>query len=191
MKMNKGKIIIISGPSGVGKGTICKKLLENQKFNLVTSISMTTRKKRNNEIDGINYFFVSENEFKKNIEDKMLLEYAKFVGNYYGTPKKYCDEQLLKGKNILLEIEVLGAMQVMKNAKNIISIFILPPSIEELMNRIVNRNTESVENINKRIQQAQKEIECSSKYNYRVINDKLNDAIDIIENILNRELKNE
>ena len=132
--MKKGLLIILSGPSGVGKGTIRKKIFKNKKLNLVYSISMTTRKPRKKEIPNVDYYFVSEDIFKENIKNDNFLEYCQFVGNYYGTPKDKVEQWIDNGKNVLLEIEINGANQVLSKVKgdNIVSIFLLPPSLEEL-----------------------------------------------------------
>ena len=139
----KGLLIILSGPSGVGKETVRNRLMKIKKFELVYSISMTTRGPRNQEIDGVNYYFVSQEEFKRNIENDNFLEYAKFVGNYYGTPKDKVEQMRNEGHNVLLEIEINGAKQVMSNVKDeaVISFFLMPPSLEALEARIRKRKT--------------------------------------------------
>jgi len=171
--MKKGLLIILSGPSGVGKGTIREYLFKNKSINLVFSISMTTRKPRNGEINGVDYFFVSEEDFIKSINEDKLLEYTKFVNNYYGTPKEYIEKRRNEGKNVLLEIETNGAKQVMNKFKGNgeISIFLAPPSFEELEKRIRGRRTESEEVIQERLKKAKLEMNCEGKYNYVVIND--------------------
>lgn len=128
----KGFLIIFSGPSGVGKGTICQELFKYEKLNLAYSVSMTTRAKRQDEVEGVNYFFVDRPTFETAIKNDELLEYAEFVGNYYGTPKSYCIEQINNGKNVLLEIEVQGATQVLQKVTDAVSFFLIPPSLEEL-----------------------------------------------------------
>lgn len=132
-------LIILSGPSGVGKGTVREELFKDDSLNLAYSISMTTRKPRPNERDGIDYFFVEEEEFKKKVSEGKLLEWAQFVGNYYGTPKDYVDQLLSEGKNVVLEIEVQGALQVMERCPDATTIFIVPPSMEELERRTRGR----------------------------------------------------
>ena len=132
--MKRGLLIILSGPSGVGKGTVREQLFKEESLNLAYSISMTTRYKRPGEKEGIDYFFVDVDTFKKKIEQGELLEYAQFVGNYYGTPKAYVDQLLDEGKNVVLEIEVQGALQVMKKVPDALTIFLVPPSMEELEN---------------------------------------------------------
>ena len=136
--MKRGLLIILSGPSGVGKGTVREQLFKEESLNLAYSISMTTRYKRPGEREGIDYFFVDVDTFKKKIEQGELLEYAQFVGNYYGTPKAYVDQLLDEGKNVVLEIEVQGALQVMKKVPDALTIFLVPPSMEELENVFVD-----------------------------------------------------
>ncbi len=184
-----GKLVIISGPSGVGKGTICKEILKNKDLKLILSVSMTTRKKRKDEIEGKNYFFVTKDKFKKNIIENKLLEYTKFIDNYYGTPKKYCFEKILNGNNILLEIEIDGATQIMKKINdNIVSIFLVPPNIEELEKRIRERGSESEEIIQKRLKKASLEMKLTNKYKYVVVNTSLKQTINEITLILKGEL---
>ncbi|HBP43260.1 MAG TPA: guanylate kinase [Clostridiales bacterium] len=171
--MNKGLLIILSGPSEVGKGTVVKELMKDKTLNLSYSISMTTRAPRNGEVDGREYFFISKEGFEKKIEQGELLEFAEFVNNYYGTPKAYVEQMLDSGHNILLEIETKGAQQVMEKMKgnNVISIFLLPPSLYDLELRIRNRRTESDEVIKERLDKANKELQLKSLYDYNVIND--------------------
>ncbi len=179
-----GKIILLSGPSGVGKGSIAKELLSNKSLRLALSISMTTREIRHNEENNKNYFFVSKKEFKNNIKNHKLLEYAKFIGNYYGTPKKYCEEQIKKGRDILLEIELKGAMQVMENTSDYISFFILPPNLLELKKRLISRNTDSPNLIKKRIKKAKKEMKLKDKYDYIIVNNDIKKSAELITEIL-------
>lgn len=183
---NKGVLIVISGPSGAGKGTICKALLEKNK-DLYLSISATTRAPRKGEEDGVNYYFLNKEEFKKKIEEDDFLEYAEVYGNYYGTPKSKVNEMLKEGKNVILEIDIQGALQVKENCNDGIFIFILPPSMEELKNRIINRGSETPESLIERFNSAYKEINYISKYNYGVINDTVKEAVEKIENILAAE----
>lgn len=191
MKFKKlGKIILISGPSGVGKGTICEKLLQLKELNLSLSISATTRKPRENEIDGINYFFLNKKEFEDKIKNNEFLEYAIFNNNYYGTPKKYCNKEIRNGKNILLEIETKGAKQIFKNNLDIISIFLLPPSFNELKKRIIKRNVNSLESINKRIKIAENEIKAAKFYKFQVVNNNLKQCINQIINIIKNQIYN-
>lgn len=169
--VKKGLLIILSGPSGVGKGTVRQELFKDESLNLAYSISMTTRKPRPTEQDGIDYFFVSEEEFQEKIEKSELLECAKFVGNYYGTPKFYVEKLLNEGKNVVLEIEVQGALQVMASCPQALTIFLVPPSFEELERRIRGRRTEAEEVVKERLDKARKEIATKDEYKYVVEND--------------------
>lgn len=169
--VKKGLLIILSGPSGVGKGTVRQELFKDESLNLAYSISMTTRKPRPTEQDGIDYFFVSEEDFQEKIEKSELLEYAKFVGNYYGTPKFYVEKLLNEGKNVVLEIEVQGALQVMASCPQALTIFLVPPSFEELERRIRGRRTEAEEVVKERLDKARKEIATKDEYKYVVEND--------------------
>lgn len=184
--MKKGKIILISGPSGVGKKTILDRIIADEKLNLNFSISFTTRPKREYEIDGRDYYFVTEQRFLEAIENNELIEHVKFCGNYYGTPKKNILDTINQGKNILLEIEVEGAKNVLKqfDKDDIISIFITPPSLDELKQRLINRNTESIETIEKRIAQAEKELEEGTFYQFVVVNDEIDETKNEIEKII-------
>ncbi|MDO8023834.1 MAG: guanylate kinase [Pigeon pea little leaf phytoplasma] len=182
-------LIIISGPSGVGKGTVKKLLLERIKNNLVYSVSMTTRSPRINEKNGKDYFFVSNQFFKDKIKENYFLEYNEFIGNYYGTPKIKVMEELKKNKDVLLEIDVQGALQISNNfiKSKSVFIFLAPPSIAILKQRIEYRNTESLQIINERISKARQElllIQKIKKYDYMIINDKLDDTVNIIMSIL-------
>lgn len=184
----KGFLIIISGPSGVGKSKICEELFRYQELNLIYSISMTTRKKRNYEKHGINYFFVSKKKFFLAIKNNELLEYTNFIGNYYGTPKLYCEEQILLGRNVILEIEVDGAIQIMKQKFNILSFFLLPPNFQKLENRIRSRNSETEELLLKRLNKAKEEINWITKYNFVIINNILQETVKKIICILKKNL---
>jgi guanylate kinase len=184
--MQKGLLVVISGPSGTGKGTVCKKLFE-QRNNIRYSVSATTRKPREGEIEGKNYFFVSEKVFLDMLQKDELLEWDKYCDNYYGTPKKYVDECLSDGVDIILEITVEGALNIKKKYPECVLIFILPPSYEELRRRIVGRGTEEFDVIEKRLEQAKHEIGSVFKYDYGVINDNLDEAVRNIETILEAE----
>lgn len=173
---SKGLLIILSGPSGVGKGSIRRRLFMEESLNLVYSISMTTREPRMNEIDGVDYFFVSRDEFNANIKDGNLIEYSEFVGNYYGTPKSYVERLLDEGKNVLLEIEVNGAQQVVSKMPNAITIFLMPPSLEELERRIRGRRTESEDIVHERLDKASREMSLQNRYKHVVYNDDLEKA---------------
>ena len=173
---SKGLLIILSGPSGVGKGSIRRRLFMEEELNLVYSISMTTREPRMNEIDGVDYFFVTRDEFDQNIKQDNLIEYSEFVGNYYGTPKSYVERLLNEGKNVLLEIEVNGAQQVVKKMPFAITIFLMPPSLEELERRIRGRRTESEDIVQERLAKAAREMKLQNKYKHVVFNDDLETA---------------
>lgn len=188
MKLNKkGLLIVISGPSGVGKGTVRKALFEREGHDLVYSVSMTTRKPRDGEVDGSDYYFVSQEEFERQIENDNLLEYAKFVGNYYGTPFDKVEEQLENGNEVVLEIEVQGAIQVKAKKPDAVFIFIAPPSYEALEQRLRRRGTESEEIIKERLDKAHREIEQAPAYDYIVINDDVDNAADRIMAIIRAE----
>ncbi len=169
----KGILIVLSGPSGVGKGTVRKEIFSQPNTAFEYSISMTTRKPREGEVDGVDYFFKSREEFEALIEQGKLLEYAEFVGNYYGTPVDYVKETLEKGKDVFLEIEVEGARQVREKFPDGLFIFLVPPSLSELKNRIVTRGTETEDVINNRMSAAREEIEMMHLYDYVVENDEI------------------
>ncbi len=181
----KGILLIISGPSGAGKGTVVSKLKEKSGYSL--SISATTRKPRQNEIDGVHYFFKSKEEFEKMIEDKKLIEYADFCGNYYGTPTDFVNERIENNKTVILEIEIQGALQVKSIYPEAVLIFLTPPSMDELEKRLVGRATETPEKIELRLKRAVEEIDNIDKYDYIVINDSVERAVVDIEHIVNAE----
>jgi len=185
--MSKGKLFVISGPSGVGKGTIANRILED--CGLSFSVSMTTRAPRNGEVDGKDYYFVSHEEFKKTIAEGGFLEYAEVYGNFYGTPLKPILERLENGESILLDIDTVGAENVRKAYPENISIFILPPSLEELKTRIIGRNSESKESLERRLGEAEAVMKCSKDYTYDVINDDLDEAISKVKEIIESERK--
>ncbi len=188
MKLNKkGLLIVISGPSGVGKGTVRKALFDLEGHNLVYSVSMTTRLPREGEVDGEDYYFVSKEEFERRIENDLFLEYAEFVGNYYGTPKDKVDEYLDQGKEVVLEIEIDGALQVRKRAKDAVFIFVAPPSREALFKRLMRRGTENNQEIKKRFEKAEREFPLAHKYDYIVVNDEVDNAADRILAIIRAE----
>ena len=180
----KGLLIVLSGPSGVGKGTVRKAIFSQPDLDFEYSISMTTRAPREGEVDGVDYFFKSKEEFEKLIEEGKLLEYAQFVGNYYGTPVEYVRETLDKGKDVFLEIEVQGARQVREKFPDGLFIFLMPPSLSELKKRIVTRGTESEEIINNRLNVAKEEIEMMHLYDYVVENDQIDLACERIKAIV-------
>ena len=178
-----GNLIVISAPSGAGKGTIISKLLEVYD-NAWISISMTSREIRTNDIPNETYYFVSKEEFEQKIKDGVFLEYAVYNGNYYGTPKDKINEKLSEGKDVILEIEIQGALKVKELVPDAIFIFILPPSMKELKKRLVTRGTDSMEKILNRFQTAYKEINEVTKYNYVVVNDELDKAVEKVKAIL-------
>ena len=178
-----GNLIVISAPSGAGKGTIISKLLEVYD-NAWVSISMTSREIRTNDIPNETYYFVSKEEFEQKIKDGVFLEYAVYNGNYYGTPKDKINEKLSEGKDVILEIEIQGALKVKELVPDAIFIFILPPSMKELKKRLVTRGTDSMEKILNRFQTAYKEINEVTKYNYVVVNDELDKAVEKVKAIL-------
>jgi guanylate kinase len=186
MNMSKGLLIVLSGPSGVGKGTLCK-ALRNQTTSIQYSVSATTRAPREGEIDGVHYFFKTREQFESMIANNALLEWAEYVGNYYGTPAQYVRDNLENGKDVILEIEVQGAQKVRELFPEGIFIFLLPPSLEELRSRIVGRGTESEETINQRMQAASDELALLSNYDYAVVNDDLESARAKVEAILSAE----
>lgn len=188
MKLNdKGLLVIVSGPSGVGKGTIRKALFEIPDNNFCYSVSMTTRPPREGEVDGQDYFFVSHEEFERRIKANGFLEYAEFVGEYYGTPLDYIEKQMEAGKEVIVEVEVQGALQIQENIPEAVFIFIVPPSKKALIQRLKNRGTDSEEKIVKRIEKAEREYSLAYKYDYIVVNDEVNNAADRIYAIIRAE----
>lgn len=184
--MSKGFLLVISGPSGSGKGTVCKKLFERNE-NLVFSISATTRGPRKGEKEGVNYFFVEDDKFNEMISNNEFLEYAHVHGNKYGTPIRFVTDQVNKGEIVILEIDVQGAMQVKKAYSEAVFIFLIPPSMRELKNRIVKRGTETQKDIDIRLNNALEELKFVDKYDYIVMNDKLDDAVNKVETIIAAE----
>ncbi|CAJ2231540.1 guanylate kinase [Fructilactobacillus sanfranciscensis] len=183
----RGMLIVLSGPSGVGKGTVRKALFEDPEVDFNYSISMTTRNPREGEKNGVDYYFVSKEQFEENIKNGEMLEYAKYVDNYYGTPLNYVNEQLNAGHDVFLEIEVNGALQVRANCPDGVFIFLTPPDIKELRSRLVGRGTDDLEVINKRIQKASKEIRMMQNYDYAIVNDKIKNAVEQIKDIVKSE----
>ena len=173
---NFKKLIILTGPSGVGKGTVIKEILDKE-TNIWLSVSATTRSPRKGEKEGENYYFLSENKFRKMIDKKMFLEWAEFAGNYYGTPLSSVREKIKKGFIVLLEIEVEGAKQIKEKFPESLSIFLLPPNKEELEKRIRNRGTEKEEAIEKRLSRANYEIEASDEFDFAVVNNDISDTV--------------
>ena len=177
-----GRLFIIAGCSGVGKGTLLKLFLEKNpevKF----SISATTRNPREGEKDGVNYFFISEEEFQKAIENKEFLEWAEFSGNFYGTKKSFVEKTLAKGIDLILEIEVQGARQVKEKMPEAVSIFIMPPSVKELEKRLRGRHTEDEETIQKRLKQVERELEAGKMFDYKIVNDNIETALNKLQKI--------
>ncbi|MBQ9072590.1 MAG: guanylate kinase [Bacilli bacterium] len=184
---SKGLLIVISGPSGAGKGTIVNRLVEDMKDTKI-SISMTSRAPRGKEVDGVEYYFVSKEEFEERIANDEFLEYAVVHNNqYYGTPKAKIDEDLSKGKNVILEIDIQGALKVKEKVSEALFIFIMPPSMEELKNRLIKRNTETKDKILERFKTAYNEINEFTKYNYVVVNDRVEKAVDKVKSIITAE----
>ncbi len=181
-----GHLFIISGCSGVGKGTLIKKFLEKNP-DVKLSVSATTRKPREGEENGINYFFISKEEFIKSVQNNEFLEHAEFSGNMYGTKKSYVEKKLKEGFDIILEIEVQGAKQVKEKMPEALTVFIMPPSIEELETRLRGRHTEDEDAIQKRLSQVKREIEAGNKFDYKVINDNLDEAVISLQKIINTE----
>ena len=183
---NKGLLIVISGPSGAGKGTVCKAYLEKHPETLL-SISVTTRPPRKGEKEGVNSFFRDKATFEKMIEEGAFLEYAKVYDNYYGTPKDFVKKNLIAGRDVILEIDIQGALQVKEKFDEAVFIFIVPPSMEELKRRIVGRGTETAESLLKRFKSSFEELNFIPRYNYLVVNDRVEDAVSKIEVIITAE----
>ena len=184
--MRDGFLLVLSGPSGVGKGTVCERLLE-KRDDIQYSISATTRKKRPMEVNGENYYFLSLDDFQDKIKEGEFLEYAKVHGNYYGTPKSYVTDTVDKGDIVILEIDVQGALQIKENYPEAVFIFLLPPDLKELRNRIEKRCTEDKETIDLRMKNAQKELSFIDKYDYGIINDDVENAVNKVECIIEAE----
>ena len=187
--VERGLLIVLSGPSGVGKGTVLRRFINDPKLNLAYSISLTTRLPRKGETDGEHYRFVSKEYFEQCISEGKMLEYAKFVGNYYGTLSAEVENLRAQGKNVLLEIEVQGALQVKEKCPEALSIFIIPPSFSELERRIRGRRSEDEELIVKRLKKAKKEMRLMDHYKYIVCNDDPQMAADLISVIIQRSIK--
>ncbi|CAM3324608.1 guanylate kinase [Vagococcus sp. PNs007] len=183
----KGLLIVLSGPSGVGKGTVRKAIFESEGTDFEYSISMTTRQMRKGEVEGVDYFFRTREEFEALIESGQMLEYAEYAGNYYGTPLTYVNETLEQGKDVFLEIEVQGAMKVKEKVPDGVFIFLTPPDLIELKSRIVGRGTDELSVIEERMRIAVSEIEMMSHYDYAVVNDEVANAVSRIKEIINSE----
>lgn len=189
--MKKGLLIILSGPSGVGKNCVRQEIMKSNKLDLTYSISMTTREKREREEDGKDYYFVSEEEFQRNIDEGNFLEWASFVGHRYGTPKDKVEALRKQGKNVFLEIEINGAKQVLSKVQDdrVISIFLMPPSFAALEKRIRKRKTESEDIIQERLQKGMKEMTMTENYDYIVVNDRIERAAQEIIDLIKAKLK--
>ena len=187
MNTQRGILTVISGFSGAGKGTLVHRLLEKYPKNYALSISATTREPRPGEEDGREYFFRSVECFKQMIENDELLEYAQYVDNYYGTPKSYVEEQLLAGKDVILEIEIQGALKIKEKYPDTLLLFVTPPSFEELKRRLIGRGTETPEVIHNRLCRAREECEGIEAYDYLIINDVLETCVDQVHSILQNE----
>lgn len=184
--MTNGKVIVISGPSGVGKGTVVQELLSNND-DCTLSVSATTRAPREGEVHGVNYFFITKEEFQSRIKNNAMLEYAQYCDNYYGTPRDYVQQSIENGKNIILEIEVQGALNVKSTMPEAVTVFVMPPSMIELEKRLRGRGTEEEEVIQQRLKTAVEEMRQSTKYDYIVINDTVNQCVNDIKTIINSE----
>lgn len=183
---NKGLLIVVSGPSGAGKDTICQKLIKDDS-NIWMSVSMTTRKPRPLEKDGVDYFFVSKEDFLNKINNNTFLEYASYNDNYYGTPKDKVEEKLNEGKDVILVIDINGAVSIKKIIPSALFIFIMPPDMETLKNRLIGRKTESKDKVVQRFITAYNEVNNYKKYNYVVVNDKVEDAVNKVKSIIQSE----
>lgn len=186
-RKNKGILTVVSGFSGAGKGTIMKALMKKYESYYALSISATTRKPRVGETDGVEYFFKTREEFEQLIAKNMLVEYAEYVGNYYGTPSSYVEEQLDAGKNVILEIEIQGALKVKQKFPDTLLLFVTPPSAEELKKRLIGRGTESIEVIESRLARALEEAQGIEGYDYLVINDVLEACVEEVHEIIQNE----
>jgi len=186
---NKGLLLIISGPSGAGKGTICNALLEKYPQEYALSISATSRSPRGEEQDGREYFFKTVEEFEEMIDLDLLLEHARYVNNYYGTPRTWVEEKLQEGINVILEIDYQGGFQVKEKLQDVLMIFIMPPSIEELISRLTGRGTESPEQIIQRVKKAEEEMLIAEQYDYIIVNEDIEKSVEMLHNIISYEKK--
>lgn len=181
---NKGKLVVISGFSGAGKGTLMKALMKEYGDSYALSVSATTRNPRPGEMDGVDYFFVTKDKFQQMIAEDALIEYAQYVGNYYGTPKEYVQQQLDLGKNVILEIEIQGALKIKEKFPDTVLMFVTAPNANELKNRLVGRGTETPEVIAARLSRACEESMGMEKYDYLVINDTIENGISLIDRLI-------
>lgn len=189
-KPKKGKLFVVTGPSGVGKGTILNKFFENNKEGVCYSVSMTTRAPRPVEVDGVNYFFVSREEFEHAVKNDEFLEWAEYSGNLYGTNKNFVNQKLNEGVNVILEIETQGASKVMEQFKDCVSIFFAPPDLEELETRLRGRHTEDEESIRKRLDVVKTELSFVEKYKYNIVNDEVETAYNKLQAVYDFESGN-
>ena len=185
----RGLLVVISGPSGVGKGTVRREFMKNEDLNRCYSVSMTSREPRPGEREGIDYFFVTREEFEKAIAEGKLLEWTEFVGNYYGTPLDYVEKLRDEGKNVILEIEVEGASQIKAKCPDVLMIFITPPSMEELERRIRGRRTEAEEIVQQRLAKAEREMTYVGQYKYVICNEEVDLAAELISVIIRNHMK--
>ena len=184
--MSKGKLLVLSGPSGVGKGTVVGEL-EKRRNDICFSVSATIRAPRTGELDGVSYFFVTKEAFEKMIERNELLEYAQFVDNYYGTPRAYVEQKLEEGMNVVLDIEVQGARNIISAYPDAVSVYIIPPTYEELERRLRGRGTETEEQIQGRLKTAIEEARAADFYRYIIVNNNLDDAVNELDAIITAE----
>lgn len=184
--MSKGKLLVLSGPSGVGKGTVLGELMK-RRSDMCFSVSATTRQPREGEVDGVNYFFVTKERFEEMILNNELLEYAQFVSNSYGTPRAYVEQQLERGMNVILDIEVQGARNIVNMIPDAVSVYMIPPSYEELEKRLRGRGTETEEQIQGRLQTAINEARAADFYRYIIVNDNLETAVNELDAIMTAE----
>ena len=189
MSKHSGLLLIVSGPSGVGKGTICNALLEKYPQDYALSVSATSRKPRGEEQDGREYFFRTREEFENMIENGMLLEYANYTGNYYGTPRQWVEERMQEGISVILEIEYQGGFQIKSKLPDTLMIFIMPPNVEELISRLKNRGTETQEQILRRLEKAEEEMAVAERYDYIIVNEDVEKSVEMLHNIVSYEKK--
>jgi len=186
---NDGLLLIVSGPSGAGKGTICNALLQKYPEQYALSISATSRSPRGTETDGVEYFFKTQEEFEEMIAQDQLLEHARYVNNYYGTPRSWVEEKLREGINVILEIDYQGGFQVREKLDHVLMVFIMPPSKEELLRRLTGRGTETQEQISQRIRKAEEEMQVADQYDYIIINEDIEKSVEMLHNKVLSEKK--
>ena len=182
--MNKGIVVIVSGPAGAGKGTICKALVEKYPDEYALSISATSRKPRGGEKDGVEYFFKTREEFEEMIRQDQLLEHACYLDNYYGTPKAWVEDKLNAGVSVILEIDIQGGFQVREKMPDALTVFILPPDMEQLRSRLEGRGTETPEQIEKRLARAQEELELAGEYDCSIVNEVVENSVEMLHNVI-------